>query len=251
MNKFENKLSRKVMRIAAVLSVLLSICFSHGAVAQSTAGQAKGAGSQAKSAGSQAKKVAAIALFNERAMISVDDQKAKIVRVGSTHRGVKLISSSTSEAVVEVAGQRRTLTLNSTATIGGALAKPKSNSTASSTVLYENERGFFESPGQINGRSVRFLIDTGANLVVFNSRDADRLGIDYRSGTRGFASTASGRSAMFSVNIDSISVGGIVLDNIRAGVIEGGFPEIPLLGMTFLGRLDMNRSGKTMVLRKP
>lgn len=237
MNKYGNRLLRKIMRIATALLILLSICFSNFAVAQS--------------AGSQAKKIAAIALFNDRAMISVDGQKAKIVRAGSIHRGVKLISSDTSEAVVEVAGERRTLTLNSTATIGGALAEPKNNSTASSIVLYEDERGFFESPGQINGRSVRFLVDTGANLVVFNSRIADRLGIDYRSGSRGFASTASGRATMYSVNIESIRVGGIELDNIRAGVIEGDFPEVPLLGMTFLSRLDMNRRGKTMVLRKP
>ena len=54
---------------------------------------------------------------------------------------------------------------------------------------------------------------------------------------------------MYSLSIDSISVGGIELKDIQAGVIEGGFPEIPLLGMTFLSRLDMSRSGKTMVLK--
>ncbi len=251
MNKFGNWLSKKIIRFATVLLILLSVNLSHFAVAQSADGGANSLDIRAKSLDSEAKKVAAIALFNDRAMISVDGKKAKIVRAGSTHRGVKLISSDTSEAIVEVAGERRTLTLNSTATMGGALSAPKSNNEASSIVLYEDERGFFESPGQINGRSVRFLVDTGANLVVFNSRVANRLGIDYLSGRRGFASTASGRAPMYTVNIDSIRVGGIVLDNIQAGVIEGGYPEIPLLGMTFLSRLDMNRSGKTMVLRKP
>jgi len=232
------------MRIAFLLSIFSIISLSHFAAAQS-------ANSGLQRADSQAKKVAVIALFNDRAMISVDGKKAKIVRAGLSYHGVKVISSNTSEAVVEVAGQRRTLTLNSTATLGGSLGGAKSKSKASSIVLYEDERGFFESGGQINGRPTRFLVDTGANLVVFNSHDAERLGIDYRSGVRGLASTASGQAPMYSVNVASISVGGLELDNIRAGVIEGGFPEVPLLGMTFLRRLDMNRSGKTMVLRKP
>ncbi len=198
---------------------------------------------------SEAKTVAAIALFNDRAMLSVDGKKAKIIRAGTTFHGVTVISSNTSEAVIEVDGVRKTLKLNGTAVLSESLGS-KSASNVSSTVLYENGSGFFESDGQVNGRSVRFLVDTGANIVVFNSRDAERLGLDYLNGEKSFASTASGLAPMYAINIDSISVGGIVLDNIRAGVIEGGFPEIPLLGMTFLSRLNMNRSGQTMVLRK-
>ena len=197
-----------------------------------------------------AKTVAAIALFNDRAMLSIDGQKAKIIHAGSSYKGVKVISSNTSEAVVEVEGKRQTLTLNSTAVLGDAL-NVSSKSTATSTVLYENEVGFFESSGQVNGRTIKFLVDTGANLVVFNSRDAARLGLNYLSGEKGFASTASGLAPMYTINVESISLGGVALDNIRAGVIEGDFPEIPLLGMTFLSRLDMNRSGQTMVLKKP
>jgi len=199
---------------------------------------------------SEAKTVAAIALFNDRAMLSVDGQKAKIIRAGTTYKGVKVISSNTSEAVIEIGGKVKTLRLNGTAVIGGTLGVAPQRA-ATSIVLYENEVGFFESGGQVNGRSTRFLVDTGANLVVFNSRQATRLGIDYRTGEKGYASTASGLAPMYTLNIDSISVGGLELKDIRSGVIEGGFPEIPLLGMTFLSRLNMNRSGQTMVLKKP
>lgn len=197
----------------------------------------------------EAKTVAVIALFNDRAMLSVDGKKAKIIRSGSSYQGVKVISSNTSEAVVEVEGKRRTLTLNSTAVLGETLSVSP-QSTATSIVLYENEIGFFESSGQVNGRTIRFLVDTGANIVVFNSVDATRLGLNYLSGEKSFASTASGVAPMYSINVDSISVGGLALKGIRVGVIEGSFPEIPLLGMTFLSRLDMNRSGQTMVLKK-
>jgi len=162
----------------------------------------------------QEKSVTPIALFNGKAMISVDGAKAKIIAVGKSYKGVTVISSTTDEAIVEVEGQRQVLTLN-----GG-------------TVL-----------------SVRFLIDTGANLVVLSSNQADRIGLEYQDGTRTYAVTASGTAPMFAITLDKISIGGIVLNNIRAGIIEGQFPAKPLLGMTFLSKLDMNRSGKTMVLK--
>ena len=195
-----------------------------------------------------AKTVAAIALFKGKAMLSIDGEKAKIIAAGATFKGVKLVSSNTSEAVVEVEGKRKTLKLNGTAVLGEPLVATPKNS-ATSVVLYENEIGFFESDVLVNGRNIRVLVDTGANIVVFNSQDADRLGLDYLNGERGFASTASGRAPMYSINVDKISVGGIELRDIRAGVIEGGFPEIPLLGMTFLSRLNMNRTGQKMVLQ--
>jgi len=197
----------------------------------------------------EAKTVAAVALFKDRAMLSVDGKKAKIVRAGTSYQGVKVISSSTSEAVIEIDGTRKTLKLNGTTVLGTSLGA-RSNTTVTSVVLYENEVGFFESDGQVNGRSIKFLIDTGANLVVFSSSDAERLGLDYESGEKGVASTASGVAPMYRINIDSISIGGVELENITAGVIEGSFPQTPLLGMTFLSRLNMNRTGQTMVLEK-
>jgi aspartyl protease family protein len=196
----------------------------------------------------EAKTVAAIALFNDRAMLSVDGKKAKIIRAGSTYKGVKVISSNTSEAVIEVDGKRETLRLNGTAVLGANFGLSAKKSTTS-IVLYQNDIGFFESNGEVNGRSTRFLVDTGANLVVFNSHQAKRLGIDYLGGERGYATTASGLASMYLINIELVSVGGIVLKDIGAGVIEGGFPHVPLLGMTFLSRLNMNRSGQTMVLK--
>jgi len=183
-------------------------------------------------------------------MISVDGSKAKIVKAGATYKGVKLISSTTSEAVVEIDGRRETLTLEGGTVLTGSLAAKPANSYNNSVTLYENSSGFFESDGQINGRGLRFLVDTGANLVVLSSRQANRIGLDYLDGFRTFASTASGNTPMYTVTIKQISIGGIKLNNIQAGVIEGDFPLKPLLGMTFLSRLEMNRSGNTMVLKK-
>jgi len=197
----------------------------------------------------QEKSVTPIALFNGKAMISVDGAKAKIIAVGKSYKGVTVISSTTDEAIVEVEGQRQVLTLNGGTVLSGSLAAAPASSHRESVTLYENDQGFYESNGKINGRNLRFLIDTGANLVVLSSNQADRIGLEYQDGTRTYAVTASGTAPMFAITLDKISIGGIVLNNIRAGIIEGQFPAKPLLGMTFLSKLDMNRSGKTMVLK--
>ncbi len=201
------------------------------------------------SAASAQTSVTAIALFKDRAMLSIDGDKAKIVRAGRSHKGVKLISSNTSEAVVEINGQRQTLELNGTTVVSDQLG---SFSDVENPVveIRVDDAGFFQSAGTINGRRIDFLVDTGANLVVLSSEQANSIGLDYKDGQRGFASTASGNAVMYNIELRSISLGGIQLRNIQAGVIEGRFPEKPLLGMTFLSKVDMTRKGNIMTLTK-
>lgn len=197
----------------------------------------------------EAKSVTAIALFTDRAMLSIDGKKAKIVRAGSEYQGVKLITSNTSEAVIEVNGARETLTLNGTTVVSEQLGAFDKKSDAI-VEMRVGAGGFFESDGTINGRGIKFLVDTGASLVVLSSRQANSIGLSYLDGERGLASTASGTAPMYTIRLNSISVGGIQLNDIDAGVIEGGFPEVPLLGMTFLSKVDMTRSGNLMTLKE-
>lgn len=197
----------------------------------------------------QAKSVTAIALFKDRAMLSVDGKKAKIIKAGSQYLGVKLISSNTDEAVIEVDGTQEVLTLNGTTVVSGELGA-FGKTTNAVVEMRVSSAGFFESDGTINGRSINFLVDTGASVVVLNSLQANAIGLKYLDGQRGFASTASGTAPMYTINLDNITLGGIRLRNVEAGVIEGGFPEKPLLGMTFLSQVDMTRSGNLMTLKK-
>ena len=195
-----------------------------------------------------AKSITAIALFNERAMLSVDNNDPKIISEGDTLNGVTLISSNTSEAVVEVDGQRKTLKLNGTATLSRSLGGSPATTGEKSIVLYEDQTGFFRTDGYVDGVRTNFLVDTGANIVVFSGHAADRMGIDYKKGRLGFATTASGRAQMYNITLDRLTVGGISLRNVETGVIVGGFPEIPLLGMSFLGQLEINKKGDKLTL---
>lgn len=194
--------------------------------------------------------VNAIALFNDRAMLSINGGKAKIVRAGSEYKGVKLVSSDTTEAVIELDGKRETLTLNSGALLSQSLGTQPLESYKTTLDLFVDKQGFFQSSGQVNGRAINFLVDTGANIVVLNSLDASRIGLEYLNGRQTYAATASGTAPMYTVTLDSISIGGIELKDVDAGVIVGSFPQIPLLGMTFLRGVDMNRTGDTMRLTK-
>ncbi len=193
--------------------------------------------------------VTAIALFKDRAMLSVNGEKAKIIRTGNQLKGVKLISSNTSEAVIEMNGKRQVLTLNSSATVSDELGS-FDPSVQAVVEIRVNRFGFFESKGSVNGKRVDFLVDTGANIVVLSSADANRIGFEYKDGVRSLASTASGTAPMYAVKAREVSLGAIKISNVQVGVIEGVFPEKPLLGMTFLSKVDMNRSGNLMTLKE-
>lgn len=194
--------------------------------------------------------VQAIALFNDKAMLSVNGAKAKIIVVGEVYKGVKLIKSNTDHAVVSVQGKEQTLTLSGTVLLSGELGDNSPPPSRDSAQIFADHTGFFRSSGRINGKSIQFLVDTGANIVVLSSRHADRVGLDYLNGTKGYATTASGVASMYKLTIDKMSFEGIEIYNVEAGVIEGSYPSIPLLGMSFLQRLDMNRSGNMMTLKK-
>ena len=51
----------------------------------------------------------------------------------------------------------------------------------------------------------------------------------------------------YAVKLDAVRVGGIDLHNVDAMVVDGGLDQ-PLLGMSFLNRVQMQRDGSTMIL---
>ena len=118
-----------------------------------------------------------------------------------------------------------------------------------SVVLAADTRGHFLAEGSINGGSMRFILDTGATAIALPAADAVRLGLDYRKGRPALIQTANGPAPAWRVKLDSVRVGGIELNNVDALVLEQGL-DVALLGMTFLNRVDMQRSGETMTLRR-
>jgi len=184
-----------------------------------------------------------LALFKDKAIFQIDGARRVLQNGQVSPEGVKLISANTEEATVEIAGKREVLKL-------GVVTSSFSSTGQPSVTLWADGSGFFHAEGSINNVPVRFLVDTGANTIAINSDLARRVGIDYTKGQPGMATTASGYTRIYGVVLSAVKIGEIVLHNVNAGVIEGRQPETPLLGMSFLGGLEMRRDGNRMDLIK-
>jgi len=194
-------------------------------------------------AGGWAAEVGVIGLFPGRAVVVIDGGAPRVLSVGQKPvEGVTLISTDSESATLDIDGQKKTLK------IGQHHAGPASASSSQTATLSADARGHFVVDGQINGGSVRFLVDTGASTVALSSADAARLGIDYRKGRPGLMSTANGTTVAYRVKLDTVRVGEITVNSVDADVLEGTSIPFALLGMSFLNRMEMKREGQTMVL---
>lgn len=184
------------------------------------------------------------AVTKNKAIVLIDGARRVLVQGQSSPEGVRLVATDTQQeqAIIEIDGQREVLRL-------GVVISAFGGASAGSVTLYVEANGYFYANGSINGLPVRFLVDTGATTIAINSKEAERLGIDYkRHGKAGVAGTAGGLVQMYAVKLPLVEIGAIRLHNVDAGVIEGHFPREALLGMSFLGRVDMKRDGEKMEL---
>jgi len=196
-------------------------------------------------------KLTVLALFEGKVLLHVDGERRLIAEGDTSPEGITLVSADSDQAVVEIDGRRETLELGMmTSYPGGSRDVDPAWDGPESLTLWAEDDGFFYASGRINGTSVRFLVDTGANTIAMNRMLAERIGIDYRDGRQGVATTASGVTPMYLVTLDRVSIGEISLRNVEAGVLLGSHPRIPLLGMSFLGKLDMNRTGERLELKR-
>jgi aspartyl protease family protein len=181
-------------------------------------------------------------LFPGKALLTINGGAARIVAVGAkTDEGVKVLAIEGATATIEVDGKKRVLR------VGQNVAVQPSSGPAR-VVLTADNRGHFLTNGTINGTTVRFLVDTGATMIGLGAGDARRIGLDLSKGVRGVNNTANGQTTVVMVKLDSVRVGDIVLNNVDASVTPHDMPA--LLGMSFLNRMEMQRSGDSMTLIK-
>ena len=97
---------------------------------------------------------------------------------------------------------------------------------------------------------MRFLVDTGATMVSMGLQDARRAGVNYLEGTRGHSQTANGVAPVYKVRLSNVKLGDITLNDVDGLVHENNSLPVVLLGMSFLGQLEMRREGKSLTLSK-
>jgi aspartyl protease family protein len=184
------------------------------------------------------------ALFKDKAIFVIDGARRVLVKGEESREGVRLISTDTAaeQAEIEVGGKREIVKL-------GTVMAGFQPTDRASVSLFATSGGHFFADGLVNGLPVRFLVDTGATMIALSGDQAKRLGIDYRKrGQPGRANTAGGVVSMYSLSLDKVEIGPITVYNVEAGVIEGSYPREALLGMSFLGRLNMKREGEQLEL---
>lgn len=102
----------------------------------------------------------------------------------------------------------------------------------------------------INDAPVRFVVDTGATDLVLTKEDAARVGLDPKQlAYLSIANTANGQVRLARVRLDSVQLGDITDQDVRAVVNEGDMRE-SLLGMTYLqkfGRIQIEGNRLTLI----
>lgn len=195
----------------------------------------------------QTQSVALAGMLGSKALLVVDGSAPKTVAAGETHQGVKVISTSGDQAVIEQSGRRQTLRVgDSPVSLGASVA---GGVRGSRIVLTESSGGHFMAAGQINGRAAQFMVDTGATLVAMSTQDAERLGISYKTGQPVRMATANGDSVGYRIKLNSVRVGDVEVYEVDAVVTPQPMPFM-LLGNSFLSRFQMKRDNSLMTLDK-
>jgi aspartyl protease family protein len=120
---------------------------------------------------------------------------------------------------------------------------------ATRIVLTADARGHFLPSGQINGRAVQFMVDTGASQVVMSESDARRINLPFEQGQPVRVSTANGTAMGYRVGLSSVRLGDAQVYGVAAIVLPQSMPYI-LLGNSFLTRFQMQRTNDQLTLEK-
>lgn len=183
-------------------------------------------------------------LFRDMVIIRVDGTRRKLSIGETSPEGIKLISSTSDKAILEVDGKQGIYSL-------GGEVRASFDTPDKSQALIRSKHGMYSISGFINRQPIDFLVDTGATWIALNENHAYKLGINFRYiGKPDLVSTASGTAKVYRIKLDNVRIGGIVLTNVDAAVLEGNAPSVALLGMSFLNRVSMKHKGDLLVLEK-
>ncbi|NDV90167.1 TIGR02281 family clan AA aspartic protease [Alteromonas sp. 345S023] len=128
-------------------------------------------------------------------------------------------------------------------------SEPQSKRIGSQTEvrLKQNRQGHYVTSGFINGEEVVFLVDTGATDVAVPAHLATRLNLT--PGRQGMASTANGLVRVAESRINTLRIGDIVINNVKANLNPGMQDDHILLGMSVLKQLEFTQRGEWLILR--
>ena len=198
----------------------------------------------------RAQSVALAGMLGNKALLIVNGSAPKSVAAGETHLNVKVVSTSGDQAVLELNGKRHMLRVgDAPVSVGAGSTGTARAGQGNKIVLNAGSGGHFMTQGQINGRTVQFLVDTGATSVAIGAAEAERAGLNYKKGQPIRISTANGMTQGFRLHLDSVRIADVEIFGVDAVVIPESMPYV-LLGNSFLTRFQMKRDNDQMTLEK-
>jgi aspartyl protease family protein len=167
--------------------------------------------------------------------------------VGGSIKGVTLKRVMPGQAEIEIAGKTLMVAMGGApASVGGGGG---GGANGREILIAAGPGGHFVTSGQINGKAVQFMVDTGATTVAMGRSEAERIGVDWKQGQRGLSQTAGGVVPVYVVSLTSIRIGDVEVFGVNATIVPVEMPFV-LLGNSFLGRFSMRRDSNVMRLEK-
>ena len=191
--------------------------------------------------------VALTGVLGSKALLVIDGSAPKALAVNESHKEVRLLQISGDSAVVDIKGQRQTVHLGAAPVSVGSRGGIGGAARSGRLVLIADSRGHFVDRGYINGKTMQYMVDTGASLIGIGQADAERMGLPFQKGIPVMVRTANGNTQGWRIKLDTVRVGDITVYGVDAVVSPQPMPFV-LLGNSFLSQLHMIRQGNEMVL---
>lgn len=199
--------------------------------------------------GAWAQSVALSGVLGNKALLVIDGSTPKALAVNESHKEVRLLQVSGDSAMVEIKGQRQSLRLGEAPVSVGSRGGTNGTARSDQLVLIADARGHFVNRGYINGKTMQYMVDTGASTIAIGRADADRMGLAYQQGTPVLMRTANGTAQGWRLKLSSVKIGEMEVYDIEAVVAPESMPYV-LLGNNLLTQFQMTRKGNEMVLKK-
>ncbi len=106
--------------------------------------------------------------------------------------------------------------------------------------------GLFRIDAIVGASTVNFVIDSGATHVFLSQKDAARIGLDKRLGTRGEINTATGTNQIRWVLAPRIHVADQQLNDLQLGIIPGDQSLLGQEAIAQMGRITIDQAILTL-----
>lgn len=116
--------------------------------------------------------------------------------------------------------------------------------------IRQSDDGHFYVNGEVNGRQVRFLVDSGATVTTLSRAAARNAGVEPEGGFEVIVATANGSALMDRGTVGRLKVGPIERDALAVHISRVEEDDLSVIGMNFLSTLSAwHVDGNILVLK--